>query len=790
MLVMRKTLCNTLLVGSLLVGSLWGATELAIACGGGSPIELTLVRRQTLYGLPEGNFYFEAARLAPAPSALFAADPVTATVDDAGEQVANQLPPLSESRVAMETAGYTDDQRNAWQQARDSNNGETAFDLASNLPILHRQYVAGAVAFRNGQYAQALSYFEAIPKLATSETFKASGAEDDRSLWAYYMIGLSQYAIQGLHPDTFAAFDRLRELAAKGVSDPLGLAVSSLGEQARWMLRSVDQNDWPAAKRYAAAAALYSEQAAHQHAHLDRLTDGSTASGDDAVVSLLFLARRITQDQENFAPALQDPIVRKLMIIYAFTRAGEITRIQNNPERNFVDAEIDYQVYEVARERAGMDQQFVAADFVSQLANALEQAGPISANNANAEGIDRLAAALYRAGKFDLAVRFAALSDAPLAHWVRAKLALRAGDAKGATAAFAKAAAGFPADESWLSDGEWGNYNLACRVQAESATDALSRGDFLQAMDLFRAAGAEYWNDYAYVAERVLSVDELKSYVDQHHPASADAADAAEVVGQGMRQDVPNASIRHLLARRLMRTGRFQQALSYFPIAEHQAAAKQYWEHAQKVDVRIGVQRAEALFDMARIAREEGIHLFAMELSPDNAIYGGSSRNYFPNDDGGYADYLEALDRPLAKTLVSDQERQRFQASAADPVRVYSYRYRAAKLAEQAASNVPARSQAYASLLCHAVSWVNNDDPVQGTRLYKIYLRNGPYVPWGGDFGAYCPDPEFDRAQALFELQRKQTIKRQIKRAAPYALGLLSLGFVWLGWRFWKRRRV
>lgn len=41
--------------------------------------------------------------------------------------------------------------------------------------------------------------------------------------------------------------------------------------------------------------------------------------------------------------------------------------------------------------------------------------------------------------------------DGGLAWWLRAKMALRDGDVKAATAAYAKAAAAFPTDESWGS---------------------------------------------------------------------------------------------------------------------------------------------------------------------------------------------------------------------------------------------------------------------------------------------------------------------------------------------------
>lgn len=55
-----------------------------------------------------------------------------------------------------------------------------------------------------------------------------------------------------------------------------------------------------------------------------------------------------------------------------------------------------------------------------------------------------------------------------------------------------------------------------CRVQAEHGILELSRGDYLQAIALLTAAGSEYWQDTAYIAERVLTLDELKSFVALH----------------------------------------------------------------------------------------------------------------------------------------------------------------------------------------------------------------------------------------------------------------------------------
>ena len=57
---------------------------------------------------------------------------------------------------------------------------------------------------------------------------------------------------------------------------------------------------------------------------------------------------------------------------------------------------------------------------------------------------------------------------------------------------------------------------------------SLSRGDFSQALDALLRAN--FWEDAAYVAERVLTVDELKAYVDREWPTRSAATNAPEAM--------------------------------------------------------------------------------------------------------------------------------------------------------------------------------------------------------------------------------------------------------------------
>lgn len=119
---------------------------------------------------------------------------------------------------------------------------------------------------------------------------------------------------------------------------------------------------------------------------------------------------------------------------------------------------------------------------------------------------DRLAALAYRAGNYSLAQML--LQDAPesgLGEWLKAKLALRAGDIPLATRHYARAAPLFPTNEVWGSmDPESPYYHAdkvtipSCRIASEQAIVALKRDDYLQATALFYQAKDLYWADLAW----------------------------------------------------------------------------------------------------------------------------------------------------------------------------------------------------------------------------------------------------------------------------------------------------
>ena len=85
----------------------------------------------------------------------------------------------------------------------------------------------------------------------------------------------------------------------------------------------------------------------------------------------------------------------------------------------------------------------------------------------------------------------------------------------------------------------------------------LSQGEYRDSLQLLFPVAETYWGDVIYIAERVLTVDELEAFVDGLPPPSRTS-------GPADRSD-PVANLRALLARRLVRVGRTSEAVAYFP---------------------------------------------------------------------------------------------------------------------------------------------------------------------------------------------------------------------------------
>lgn len=656
----------------------------ALACGPDFPMRLLDNRGQSLAELPEGNFQFEINRLGQAIAGL---KPVTEIVSSMDE------PDYTEQRDKAEQTGLTAQQQALVKQLRTLSDAGQVEARGADLPAEVRLYLAGAVAFSAGEHGLAAEYFQKVLALPADQ-------RSLRSTWAAYSLGRSLFAMSAeadATPDLLAqsraAFEQARQLSIDGFSDPLELGVASLGEEARVARTAGDWNR---------AIELYATQNVQ-----------GSAVGYTSLK--LLMADLAAMPDDQLAALLKGKAVQQLVTASLLSRLGWSFGDQPPNEQKLIKL--------------------------------LQSSTRGSLDNA-----DRLAAVNYQQGDYASAKTFLEhAGDGGLAWWLRAKLAMREGDKTAAAAAYAKAAQAFPQAESWgerrTPDYDFETLQPKCRVEGESAILALQRGDYLQAFDQLYRSQSIYWFDAATVAERVLTVDELKHYVDTQVPAPP-------ALSQQDRENYAPlpvaAKLRNVLGRRLLREERYDEAPGYFDSAELQAKAKWYGELRHDAESKWWPsKRAFAYYYAATLARFDGMELLGYEMAPDYATFGG---NYS----------LESTELKVGP-LVAEEEVKRQQASAAQPDQRYHYRFVATALARRAADHLPHTSEAFAAVLCNAAGW--NSSLEEESALYQRYVEEGPYVDWAVNFGRQCATPDFRNADKRYVTQALSPIRATLR---PY----------------------
>jgi hypothetical protein len=660
----------------------------ALACGPDFPMRLLDNRGQSLAELPEGNFRFEINRLGHAIGGLKDVTEVAYGMDATD---------YAEQRSLAEQTGLTVEQQALVKQLRGLTDARQVEAQGASLPAELRLYLAGAVAFAADDQGLAADYFQKVLALPADQRAL-------RSTWAAYSLGRALFAMSsqaGAGSDLLAqsrtAFEQTRQLSIDGYSDPLELGVASLGEEAR-VARTV--GDWDS------AIELYATQNRH----------GSTVG----YTSLkLLMADLANMPEEQLAELLKHQPVQQLVTASLISRLGWSFGDQPPNEQKLIKL--------------------------------LQGSTRGSLDNA-----DRLAAVNYQQGDYASAKAFLEhAGDGGLAWWLRAKLAVREGDKNAAAAAYAKAAQAFPQNESWgerrTPDWAFESVQPKCRVEGESAILALQRGDYLQAFDQLYRSNEIYWLDAATVAERVLTVDELKQYVDTRVPAPP------ALTQQDRDNYVPlpvAAKLRNLLARRLLREERYDEAPAYFDRVELQHKARWYGQLRDDAESKWWpTKRAFAYFHAAQVARYDGMELLGYEMSPDYATFGG---NYS----------LETSELKVGPQI-AEGEVQRQQATVAQPDERFHYRFVATALANKAANHLPHSSQAFAAVLCKASNWGTSLQ--EQSAFYRRYVENGPYVVWAGDFGHQCQDPDFQNADKRYVTQVTDAARSTLR---PYKRAL------------------
>ncbi|WP_019467423.1 hypothetical protein [Dyella japonica] len=795
------------------------AGAVAWACGPMFPNQLLDQREATLKFVPQNSFAFEAQHLLPATDKLVGSEPPPYGGDDKkGDDAEATSLGVSVAQLAR------------IKTLRDLHTGDEAFEQGKDLPADLRAYVAGALDFTRDQQDEAAARFEQVLALPPDQAKL-------RSVWAAYMLGRIHAEKAHDAASNAAVFQRERAAAAKafelartravdGASDTQGLAVSSFGEEARLYLYDHGaQCSWgdlygtPADAVDGADSA--SDNEADRHAPTKDAGCGNGLTADDlkraitlyaaqaghqsdSAVNSLAAVADFSMRQPHLADQLIDsPVPQRLLVAYVLARmGGESDDTAANATKPKIDPRLTALVQAI--EKRGLD---------------------------HVAGADRLASLAYQVGNYDLATRLVDKSSGPLAEWVRAKLALQKGDMAAANAAYAAAAKAFPKADDPQAAIEPANAQL---ISGEHGVLALARGEYVVAMGhLYDAglavggdgnqydeygdtAGTGYGNDAMYVAERVLTTDELKAFVDARAPASPVPERKKDEHGYELSAPFPLAdNLRYVLGRRLMRAGRYDEALSYLP-ADDDIRIGSYDENhtlkpaglrskARAYAQALGnskhawtdIGKAQGLYAAAVIAREDGMEILGYEQSPDFHDNGGS----FQGGSGQAPDSLK-------QAYVTDGERQRYAESVAKPDYRFHYRYIAADEASQAADLLPPRSQAFAAVLCQATGWMLDGPPDyedhyqyygdpapsqpservrRATALYQRYVKQGPYVDWAADFGRDCEEPDFDSARALKRSQQVRAVKHAVRHYFPFELGAFVV--VVAGFAAWLVRR-
>lgn len=682
----------------------------ALACGPNFPWQLLDSREETVKAPVELNFAFEMSRLVDPPKDSLRAVESDNPVDDQA---------LAAEREEIQSGawrGLMTDASNDWlltrlERARKAESGDAAKAAADGLPVAVADYLAGAAEFNAGRLDAAMASFQAIDRLPADQ-------RKIRAVTAAYMRGRINQRL-GQFAAARADFQAARRYAEAGAPDPMGLAVASLGEEARldlieaglikspWPLAEVATDDAAAPRLIANAVRLYAEQASR----------GSKVG----LLSLGEVARLLMDPDVDLRRILAEPTVRRLVVAYIASKQPDYTWDDTTDLDSIVASTIEA---------------------------VLSQPAPASGPD-----LDRLGALAYQGGRYDLAEKLSEKASQPLGLWVRAKLALRRGDRADAvkdwTAALTAVGQDGAAATSLDPDSK-------TRLRGEVAVMRLSQGEYRDSLQLLFPMAETYWGDVIYIAERVLTVDELRAFVDGLPPSSAPQA-------QSDRPD-PVANLRALLARRLVRVGRTSEALAYFP--PRVPATKADDRNPDRADVEDArdylaaleatqakwfewpwqrVSRAEALFKLARMTRVKGMALMGTEGPPDETVMDGAFAS-------GIGQASPSGEDTSPSQLLGPDEASRFAASAPKPDTRFHYRPVAADRALAAADLLPQRSQAYAATLCWAARYaVASRDEARAQAIYQRYVATGAYQPWAKTFGGTCPPPDFEAAKTFWQ---------------------------------------
>ena len=580
------------------------------------------------------------------------------------------------------------------------------FEFDNEIPKEFTLYFAGAIDYHNNNFEQAIKKWEELLSLPRPE-------RQYRSVWASFMIGKAYLSLRQ-QGKAIQYFEKTREYASGGFGDSLNLAYESYGWQA---LAEYEDGD------YVSSINHYLEQ-------ID-------------VNSLNWICRKVFElDEENFKAVVKDNVSRDVLIAWAVSQSPWTywyRTIQDDPNQNIYNRLLSV---------------------ISQIENKKE------INNA-----DRIAWIFYNHGDFSNTAKWIKLAktQTPLSRWIESKLLLREGKIDEALSVLKGLIPLFEKDKAWDMFFKTDKDDVVRNVNTEVGVLQLRRQDYIAALETLINGGA-YWEDIAYVAEKVLSSDELENYLSKASGEGLSRKLEWHNV-DGIENPTVSNALKYLLARRFAREENKQKALEYMPTVFnrnywkrtpseegyliHQMAYEtinpkeilaNYYSHLDKgKNTKLSkAERARNYYEGALIMRKYGMELFGTELDPDWFTFNGQfayddtieQRFGMMNKDrqeyykGWYDELIEQTKERREEILNernffagSKDEEVRALKSLPSPSRRFHYRFKASDLMWKCSQLLPDNDELKANALCLGGTYIKIRDPKAADKFYKELVR-------------------------------------------------------------------
>lgn len=536
------------------------------------------------------------------------------------------------------------------------------------LPEEFTDYVNGYVWWQAGHAEPARAYWTQLLSRPSEQRFY-------KSVWAAYMLGRSWEADDP--GEAVAWYRRARDLVREGFSDRLNLYEASLGREGRIHVRQ---------RHYGAALEV----------QVQHLAEGESF----ALKSILFTCREACSDRPGMHTKLaRHPLARELITEHLMSQPWWRWPIDVDPP--WMEATLGV-LERVSWLRAGLKRLHRQRIPVDMWIEAVEATGVT-----NADFAEKMCLLAFRGEEWEAAALWSERAgDRPVARWIRAKLEAKACRVEtafqllNALRADLLLATG-PESASWRSLLDktyvpaWYRQRLPADevIEAEWAALQVIRGHYEIGLESFLRT--HFWRDAAYLAEQVLSLEELQACVARFDKLPVETW----AVRESRYEPVTHSFewLRYLLARRLMRADRLREALAFYP-ASLQDKARQYVELLERArdTTRTDVERATAYWEAALMARR-GSDLL------------GKEETWIRITRGGFTPWR-------------DDEEARVARHRDVAERIDRTAFAAAELGWEAAQLMPNNDPATAQVLCQAGTWVKYADPPYADRFYKALV--------------------------------------------------------------------